>query len=531
MESVVKGSKYYHMVYKVGEVSEVTDNYIIVKYNHKSLRYSHRDIDRLLFKSEDIMYTRLSKALNSTKNNIKDLYHKNMQKHLISNRYYQLFDYILDSKQFAYYRFIYEALEMMIAEKIIDCYSSFDKMKVKKYIEAMVERNKFKYAINLSFWFNSSDLTTYIFKSFCLHQSDSLDQKLLFFRYSIKCLLNEYKQFHTNEITIAYMKLFLKQDYDDFILLRMEEELIDQFVDVCFKHLHRDTFVALVDYTVKFIKDNEDEDLNNKLFEFSDKQQNLKDYLGKYYDLNSRKRLSQITKQPIKLISREERIKELNYQLKLCIEEYQITELIHFTKISNVPSIIKDGFCPRKYHSYYGIESSYCDDLRLDNRLDCTCFSISYPNYNLLYSKRRKGENLCILVLSPALLYETKEDKFFYCDNAASTRGKRLSGKGIADFHRLFDINHRKKNTPINYPTNSQAEILVEGIIDSKYIEQIHAINETAKNQLLSIIEDVSFREKVKVSNFYFNYERGKEIWEGEADKDGEEDVLQGISS
>ena len=97
-----------------------------------------------------------------------------------------------------------------------------------------------------------------------------------------------------------------------------------------------------------------------------------------------------------------------------------------------------------------------------------------------------------------------------------------LSGCDIKSFNRLFDTRLRRNTVPQNYTTDSQAEILIEGIVDIKYVKEIHVRSLFAKEKLYSIIDDQNYRNKIQVNPFYFDYENGKKIWEAEALTNGQ---------
>ena len=63
---------------------------------------------------------------------------------------------------------------------------------------------------------------------------------------------------------------------------------------------------------------------------------------------------------------------------------HKVNYLVHFTPIDNLLSIMNKGICPRSYLS--NIRTT--DEYRLDGLLDAISFSISFPNYRMLWKKK-----------------------------------------------------------------------------------------------------------------------------------------------
>lgn len=186
----------------------------------------------------------------------------------------------------------------------------------------------------------------------------------------------------------------------------------------------------------------------------------------------------------------EQRVQEFSNIL----QKRQIKKLIHFTRIDNLNSIIINGILPVRTLKSKGIKFDNNDDARFDYRTDCTSLSIEYPNYWVLkgFRERYPDAKWAIIVLDPALLFDHK--CYFAEHNAASKgiSGDIYSRNSVQSLQKLFDPvvtvlkttgtdKYVRSNLNNNYPylpTSEQAEILVEGIIEKRYIKEIWFMDE-----------------------------------------------------
>lgn len=110
-------------------------------------------------------------------------------------------------------------------------------------------------------------------------------------------------------------------------------------------------------------------------------------------------------------------------------------------KMENLDTILQHGVLSRERLNALGIPFEQNDDMRLDNCLNASCLSISFPNYGLFYKQRRQYDTVwVVIVLEPNILWE--KDCLFCPDNAASTDVSSLSRedrRGIEAFRLLFN--------------------------------------------------------------------------------------------
>jgi len=196
--------------------------------------------------------------------------------------------------------------------------------------------------------------------------------------------------------------------------------------------------------------------------------------------------------------------KELNYKkIEEIIEQKRIKKLVHFTKIDNIANILKHGLVPIKTLLEKGIRSSHNDYLRIESMHDCTSFSIEFPNYKLFKKFRVKypKANWAVIELKPDILLSRDNIAYFCYTNAAAKEIKEiLSSKRKKElqtaeaFQKMFANPLETKEGKLNrdhrydknWPTDSQAEILISGIIDKKYIVRICFQSGDAKKQFVN---------------------------------------------
>lgn len=157
-----------------------------------------------------------------------------------------------------------------------------------------------------------------------------------------------------------------------------------------------------------------------------------------------------------------------------------VEHVVHFTQATNVDSIIKFGLLPRSMLHHLPTLAACNDDLRLDSREDTVCLSIGFPNYPMFYKYRKIGEKngieWAVIVLSKDVLIE--KDCLFCHTNAARGSIRKQSEdamKGVEAFNALYERESTRKELglPDDWPTDAQAEVLVKGAIEPRYIRSI----------------------------------------------------------
>lgn len=160
------------------------------------------------------------------------------------------------------------------------------------------------------------------------------------------------------------------------------------------------------------------------------------------------------------------------------IKKRKIKTLVHFTSVKNLPSILENGLQSRKMLEKNGLDAM-CNDLnRLDDRILYNCLSIEFPNFPLFYTFRKNYTKVKYCVIGFAIDIILELDCLFCFTNAANSSISKKDNKyfkGKTAFLKLFDeevsgIKRSEHCLPDCFSTDEQAEILVKGCIDPKYI-------------------------------------------------------------
>ncbi|PPA02946.1 DUF4433 domain-containing protein [Pseudomonas sp. MWU12-2312b] len=167
-----------------------------------------------------------------------------------------------------------------------------------------------------------------------------------------------------------------------------------------------------------------------------------------------------------------------NQEIQQTAITLQIPSLVHFTRASNLESILKHGLCSITKASELGITPHINDSLRLDGHLDAISISIAFPNHKMFYSYRQKepGEQWVVLIIDPYIL--GLNNCAFSQRNAADHRIRQLPLSALMTtnaFRGMFDVvsgipSRQEQQLKTFDPTDPQAEVLVFQTIEPKYI-------------------------------------------------------------
>lgn len=200
--------------------------------------------------------------------------------------------------------------------------------------------------------------------------------------------------------------------------------------------------------------------------------------------------------------------------IKDFVIEREIKYLMHFTRASNLDSILQRGLVPRDTLTSEGYEH-FNDSLRLDHT-DSVCLSIGFPNYKMFYGiqKDNPGVDWVILAISPEVLWRLPSA--FCCANAASSSVVAVpleERKKLAALKAMYsdwgDKSRVALDIPNNYPTNPQAEVLMLEGVPRSYIFGVIVLNNAKKEELQSIYRDL----QVIVNANYFRYRKDYAHW------------------
>jgi len=184
------------------------------------------------------------------------------------------------------------------------------------------------------------------------------------------------------------------------------------------------------------------------------------------------------------------------------VESRGINFVWHFTRVENLDGILSHGLLARTEIEAREISCLYNDGYRYDGCVDAVCCSIGFPNYKMFYSLRQSqpGSEWVVVALQPCVLWE--KECAFCASNAASSAVSctpLAQRKGKAAFLSLFNEIEGKPERkalglPDACPTDPQAEVLVFGNIEPRYIAGVAARDRTTQSRLAAKYPAVVFK-------------------------------------
>lgn len=197
--------------------------------------------------------------------------------------------------------------------------------------------------------------------------------------------------------------------------------------------------------------------------------------------------------------------------------ERTIPWLVHFTRLENIASILKEGLIPRSDLLKRGADFLVNDEFRYDHCESANCLSIGFPNYKMFYSLRKQNEGVKWVVLGIKLdVLWSKQCAFCY-QNAASSTQTNIpisERRTVSAFKNLYDPDPNKPNREelgleLWMPTNPQAEILVFDLIEPEYIFGLAVNDPVHEQELKQLFPDI----KISFVPNLFSYRPDFDHW------------------
>lgn len=189
-----------------------------------------------------------------------------------------------------------------------------------------------------------------------------------------------------------------------------------------------------------------------------------------------------------------------------------VNYITHFTKIENLESILQNGILSKNILTSLGIIYNQSDNLRLDNKLDFICNSISFPNYKMFYAKRMEdsSQKWVVLEIDKSIIMHKLTTEFYNANSSSSYYDKFRCYNCNEALFNMFHINNRDISLPSNYPTDPQAEVLVKDSISTPYISYINLNYDDEKVKKLTKEFNIECRYNKHLFDARVDYERWK---------------------
>lgn len=204
--------------------------------------------------------------------------------------------------------------------------------------------------------------------------------------------------------------------------------------------------------------------------------------------------------------------------------------LFHFTSQRNLTGIAEHGLVPRTHPKFASIEKPRIPDASRSVH-GGTCVSIGWPHFAMMANKRFKflepGEAFVILELDAQVLLE--KNWFAFPTNSSAreisdaVRANPKQFSSSAALQVLFEecakntngawVRRSKIGIPQNLPTDPQAEIVFEDIIERHWINSVFVEQQIHLNDVQSRRPDLLSRLEFVYAPEYFKPRIDSEYW------------------
>ena len=223
------------------------------------------------------------------------------------------------------------------------------------------------------------------------------------------------------------------------------------------------------------------------------------------------------------------------------LEQREVYFFVHFTPMSNLPSILKYGILPRSELNARKIHADTPDKDRLDNRLDYSSFSIAFPNYKVFFNKRCNTQyEYVVLIIDPQIILDLPLSAISYLPgNAASNMINRVENYiGLGAVKDLYAptvqiggtiYTREQMGIPNHYPTNPQAEVFIKSAIEPRYIRSVKGETKAQVDEIKELLlheavqSPLLLNNKINYNKDFFRPRADHRFWIEEAKNSAEE--------
>jgi hypothetical protein len=178
-----------------------------------------------------------------------------------------------------------------------------------------------------------------------------------------------------------------------------------------------------------------------------------------------------------------------------------IRNVVHFTRLTNLSSILQHGIVPRQTLVNTQMAFDHNDAWRHDGYLQASCFTIGWPNYKMFFPLRCENPDVkwAVIECSPSVLWE--KQCIFSPENAASHTARSVGEAQRVDVTGITAMFAEVVGKPTRaeigladfHPTNPQAEVLVCDVVEPRYFLRIHIQDGDARREFSSAYAHVEF--------------------------------------
>ncbi|MBU9562036.1 DUF4433 domain-containing protein [Burkholderia multivorans] len=192
--------------------------------------------------------------------------------------------------------------------------------------------------------------------------------------------------------------------------------------------------------------------------------------------------------------------------------------LVHFTRLSNLQSILTHGLVPRDKLDRRNILGTTNDQYRLD-RTNAVCVSVSFPNYRMFFPYRQQNpqEDWVVIGIKPSALWELR--CAFCITNAASGRVANIpiaDRTGLGAFQALYGDTTDKTRASLNlesdWPTDPQAEVLMLDGVPASYFLGVAVESDVMKAQVEALFPGL----RVLTKPSFYSARRDYSYWQAQ---------------
>lgn len=187
-----------------------------------------------------------------------------------------------------------------------------------------------------------------------------------------------------------------------------------------------------------------------------------------------------------------------------------IEQLIHFTRLKNLGSILRHGIYPRARLYQLPVGPIANDPTRADGRPDAVSLSVTHPNERLFDKWRRRysHETWVILAVRPDVLWQSDCELFYR--NAARGSGHcqvplaKPRRPSAVELERLFaepesppnraEMGHRDCDT-----TDPQAEVMLFGVIQPRVLRTVYTETVAIRDKAQPVVDSEDLTDTLPV--------------------------------